>query len=242
MNGPDLLLSYTVFCLIMATTPGPNNMMVLASGVRFGTRRTLPLIFGIAGTVATWGDPLFARDDVWVLGLRTNLAFSISSIVYGGLILIGAIIGGRAGHLANLTIAVVFMVTGLLMMALLQTDANFLNFSMSTVIVSLIFGLIFLATGAPERMAQTPDVPTFGELGADLELAVTRGIVMPKGSPQEARDTLEAALSELAKDETFVQQVNNAGAEVQFRGQDDYVAYLTKLSETVDRLAEVLAP
>ncbi|WBB97722.1 MULTISPECIES: DUF4383 domain-containing protein [unclassified Solwaraspora] len=110
------------------------------------------LIFGIAGTVATWGDPLFARDDVWVLGLRTNLAFSISSIVYGGLILIGAIIGGRAGHLANLTIAVVFMVTGLLMMALLQTDANFLNFSMSTVIVSLIFGLIFLATGLYDKV------------------------------------------------------------------------------------------
>jgi len=52
MNGPDLLLSYTVFCLIMATTPGPNNMMVLASGVRFGTRRTLPLIFGIAAGMA----------------------------------------------------------------------------------------------------------------------------------------------------------------------------------------------
>ncbi len=102
--------------------------------------------------------------------------------------------------------------------------------------------LVFLATGSPERMAQTPDVPTFGELGADLELAVTRGIVMPKGSPEEARDTLEAALAELATDETFVKQVNNAGAEVQFRGQDDYVAYLSKLSETVDRLAEVLAP
>lgn len=48
MNGHDLILSYSVFCLIMATTPGPNNMMVLASGVRFGTRRTLPLILGIA--------------------------------------------------------------------------------------------------------------------------------------------------------------------------------------------------
>ena len=74
--------------------------------------------------------------------------------------------------------------------------------------------LVFLATGAPERLAQAPDVPTFKELGADLELAVTRGIVMPKGSPEEARDTLEAALGELAQDEDFVEQVNNAGAEV----------------------------
>ncbi|MCE0504081.1 MULTISPECIES: Bug family tripartite tricarboxylate transporter substrate binding protein [unclassified Roseivivax] len=102
--------------------------------------------------------------------------------------------------------------------------------------------LVFLATGAPERMAQAPDVPTFQELGADMELAVTRGIVMPKGAPAEARDGLEAALAELAEDETFVEQVNNAGAEVQFRGQEAYADYLTRLDETVNRLAEVLAP
>ncbi|SIS94866.1 Tripartite-type tricarboxylate transporter, receptor component TctC [Roseivivax lentus] len=102
--------------------------------------------------------------------------------------------------------------------------------------------LIFLATGAPERMPQTPDVPTFMELGADMELAVTRGIVMPKGAPEEARAGLEAALSELSQDATFIEQVNNAGAEVQFRGQEGYGAYLTRLDETVNRLAEVLAP
>lgn len=102
--------------------------------------------------------------------------------------------------------------------------------------------LVFLATGAPERMAQAPDVPTFKELGADLDLAVTRGIVMPKGAQQEARDSLEAALGELAEDEDFIEQVNNAGAEVQFRGQEDYAAYLENLSDTVDRLAGVLAP
>jgi tripartite-type tricarboxylate transporter receptor subunit TctC len=102
--------------------------------------------------------------------------------------------------------------------------------------------LLFLATGAPERMAQAPDVPTFKELGADLDLAVTRGIVMPKGAPQEARDSLEAALGELAEDEDFIEQVNNAGAEVQFRRQEDYAAYLENLSDTVDRLAGVLAP
>lgn len=103
--------------------------------------------------------------------------------------------------------------------------------------------LVFLATGAPERMPQTPDIPTFAELGAeDLELVITRGIVMPKGSPEEARDTLEAALEALAQDEEFIEQVNNAGAEVQFRGQEAYTAYLTRLSDTVGRLAEVLAP
>ncbi|MFZ2102915.1 MAG: LysE family translocator [Oricola sp.] len=52
MNGLDLFFSYTAFCLIMAATPGPNNMMVLTSGVRFGRRRSLPLAFGIAAGMA----------------------------------------------------------------------------------------------------------------------------------------------------------------------------------------------
>ena len=48
MNGLNLATSYAAFCLIMAATPGPNNMMMLASGVRFGTRRSMPLAAGVA--------------------------------------------------------------------------------------------------------------------------------------------------------------------------------------------------
>ena len=102
--------------------------------------------------------------------------------------------------------------------------------------------LQFLAVGSPERMAATPDVPTFMELGSDLELNVTRGIVMPKGAPQEAKDKLEAALEELSKDATYIEQTNNAGAEVMFRGQEAYATYLGKLDDTVKSLSEVLAP
>lgn len=102
--------------------------------------------------------------------------------------------------------------------------------------------LIFLGVGSTKRVKEAPDVPTFAELGADIELSVTRGIVMPKGSPQEARDKMEAALKALAADETYIKQTNNAGAEVDFRGQVDYNKYLSKLDKTVSELAEVLAP
>jgi hypothetical protein len=44
------------------------------------------------------------------------------------------------------------MVTGLAMMTVLQTSANFLNFSISTVVVSLLFGLLFLATGLYDKV------------------------------------------------------------------------------------------
>lgn len=102
--------------------------------------------------------------------------------------------------------------------------------------------LRFLAVGSAERFAETPDVPTLAELGADLELLVTRGLVVPSGTPGEVKAVLENALAELAEDEAFTTQVNNAGATVSFRGQQDYADYLGELAGTIDRLADRMAP
>jgi tripartite-type tricarboxylate transporter receptor subunit TctC len=102
--------------------------------------------------------------------------------------------------------------------------------------------LVFLAVGSLERVAETPDVPTFAELGHDLELSVTRGIVMPQDTPQEIRDTMESALEELSKDPKYTEQTNNVGADVSFRGQDAYTTYLSNLDATVKSLSAVLAP
>ncbi|MCD5992719.1 LysE family translocator [Pseudomonas sp. CDFA 602] len=44
----DLLLAFALFALVTSVTPGPNNMMLLASGVNFGFSRTLPHMFGIS--------------------------------------------------------------------------------------------------------------------------------------------------------------------------------------------------
>ncbi|MBX7250324.1 MAG: LysE family translocator [Hyphomicrobiaceae bacterium] len=43
----DLLFALTVFAFVASITPGPNNMMLLASGVNFGFRRTVPHMAGI---------------------------------------------------------------------------------------------------------------------------------------------------------------------------------------------------
>jgi tripartite-type tricarboxylate transporter receptor subunit TctC len=102
--------------------------------------------------------------------------------------------------------------------------------------------LTFLAVGSANRMEAAPDVPTFKELGHDLELNVTRGIVVPKGTPQEVRDSLEVALRNLSQDPDYIEKTNNAGADVGFRGQDAYRTYLAKLDETVKSLSSVLAP
>lgn len=43
----DTLLALMVFALTTSITPGPNNMMLFASGVNFGFRRTIPHMLGI---------------------------------------------------------------------------------------------------------------------------------------------------------------------------------------------------
>ena len=44
----DLLLALIVFAFVTSITPGPNNLMLLASGVNFGFRRTIPHMLGIS--------------------------------------------------------------------------------------------------------------------------------------------------------------------------------------------------
>ena len=47
MSQP-LIVAFVVFGAVMAFTPGPNNIMVLSSGLTYGFRRSLPHIAGIA--------------------------------------------------------------------------------------------------------------------------------------------------------------------------------------------------
>lgn len=43
----DLLLALAVFAFASSITPGPNNLMLMASGVNFGLARTLPHLMGV---------------------------------------------------------------------------------------------------------------------------------------------------------------------------------------------------
>ena len=49
----DIFAALVAFAFVSSVTPGPNNFMLLASGVNFGFRRTVPHMFGIAGGFAS---------------------------------------------------------------------------------------------------------------------------------------------------------------------------------------------
>lgn len=120
------------------------------------------MLFGIIGAVQTTGTDLFGRPSEYALGLRTNLAFSLISIAAGAIIVIVTLIGRNVDHRVNQLAGYAFGVMGMLMLALLQTDANILNFSVATCIVSFLISLVLLTAGL------------YGKVGSDQDVAAEK--------------------------------------------------------------------
>jgi hypothetical protein len=119
------------------------------------------LVFGIVGIVRTAGDPPFQRGDANVFGIRLNLAFAVISVIVGIIVLAAAARGGNTDHFVNMAAGVVFLGAGLLMLTLLQTSANFLNFRLATCVVSFLIGSVLLAAGLYGRVG--PPIEEAGE-------------------------------------------------------------------------------
>ncbi|MGY6549896.1 MAG: tripartite tricarboxylate transporter substrate binding protein [Roseinatronobacter sp.] len=102
--------------------------------------------------------------------------------------------------------------------------------------------LVFLATGSRERMDEAPDVPTLTELGADMEMSLSRGIVVPQGVPEDIILILETALREMSEDEAFIEHMTRLGGDVSFRDRAEFTAHLQTVDAMVQLLAEEIAP
>ncbi|WP_344075619.1 DUF4383 domain-containing protein [Luedemannella helvata] len=122
------------------------------------------LIFGIVGFTKTSGMAFFAQDDLpHAMGLKTNRAFALLSIIVGVVIVVGALIGRNVDHLINLAGGVVFLLAGMIMLTLLRTNVNFLGFDVSTCIVSFIIGGVMATAGL------------YGKVGTPEQAAMEEG-------------------------------------------------------------------
>lgn len=102
------------------------------------------VIFGGLGIIETAGGMLFDQSDIVVLGQGTNLAHSLLCIVLGLVVLIAAGVGRNVDVRINKPLGYGFMALGLAELAVLRTDANVLNFSVTTCIVTMVIGLVLL--------------------------------------------------------------------------------------------------
>lgn len=74
-----------------------------------------------------------------------------------------------------------------------------------------------LATFTDERMPEYPDVPTMKELGLNLSHSSSRGVAVPKGTPQDVIDFLHDCLKKATEEPDYIARMNSAGLAVKYR-------------------------
>ena len=79
-----------------------------------------------------------------------------------------------------------------------------------------------LASFGAIRSKALPDVPTFKELGYDIEYYLWVGIFAPKGTPANVTTTLRAAIDKAAHSDPFITAITNLGQELAYLDGPDF--------------------
>jgi threonine/homoserine/homoserine lactone efflux protein len=82
----DLLPALLGFAFITVITPGPNNLMLMASGANFGFRRSVPHMLGIGlgfpAMTLLVGLGVMQLFDIWPLSYTILKAISVAYLLY----------------------------------------------------------------------------------------------------------------------------------------------------------------
>jgi tripartite-type tricarboxylate transporter receptor subunit TctC len=82
-----------------------------------------------------------------------------------------------------------------------------------------------LAVSSAQRAKSLPDVPTFKELGYDLEYYFWVGIFAPKGTPAPIVNTLREGLDKAAHSKQFLDTLENLGQELAYMDQPEFTKF-----------------
>ncbi|WP_297778086.1 LysE family translocator [uncultured Roseovarius sp.] len=82
----ELLTALATFCFVTVMTPGPNNVMLMASGTNFGFARSIPHMLGIGLgfplMVACVGLGVMQVFDLWPLSYTVLKIGSVAYLLY----------------------------------------------------------------------------------------------------------------------------------------------------------------
>jgi tripartite-type tricarboxylate transporter receptor subunit TctC len=87
-----------------------------------------------------------------------------------------------------------------------------------------------LAIAAEERFPQTPDVPTFRELGHDLVVGIERGVGAPPGTPPEIMRILSDGFVKLMERQDIQQAMFDDGFIPLFMDMDASLRYIEEMT------------
>ncbi|MDX3797877.1 DUF4383 domain-containing protein [Streptomyces sp. AK04-3B] len=108
------------------------------------------IVFGVFGIIDRIGFFDTGGDQVW--SLNTNGALSWLSVAVGLLLVAGMVIGGNVASTLNMVFGVLFILSGFLNMALLETDYNFLAFEIQNCMLSFVIGILLMVFGMYGRV------------------------------------------------------------------------------------------
>ncbi|MEU6848316.1 DUF4383 domain-containing protein [Streptomyces sp. NPDC046716] len=109
------------------------------------------LAFGILGLVDRIG--FFDTGGKTTLGLNTNGALSVLSLVVGSLLLAAAVRGGNTASTVNMTLGIAFLLVGFASLFALDSRYNILNFRLQNVLFSFVVGLLLMTGGMYGRVS-----------------------------------------------------------------------------------------
>jgi tripartite-type tricarboxylate transporter receptor subunit TctC len=88
--------------------------------------------------------------------------------------------------------------------------------------------LRFIAIASEKRDAEMPDVPTLKELGVNVTYEVSRGLLVPKGTPQPVRAKLEQACIKAASEPEYAEAMKKQGTRAEHLDAKAYAEFLKK--------------
>jgi tripartite-type tricarboxylate transporter receptor subunit TctC len=100
-----------------------------------------------------------------------------------------------------------------------------------------------LAQWGNVRLAALPDVPTFRELGTNVDYAQWSGLFVPAATPEPVVKRLRDAVRAAAADERVKQVMTTAGSPIQYLDMPEFQRYVdadtSKMADVVKRIGKV---
>ncbi len=88
-----------------------------------------------------------------------------------------------------------------------------------------------------ERSKHLPDLPTLKELGVDMNYALVRGVVAPKGTPPEMIEHWSEVFKKAAENKKLKDQLESKGTVVKWVGPKGYAEWFKKEYDDHERVA-----
>lgn len=128
------------------------------------------IVFGVAGIIANSGQDFFATTGERVLGQGANLFWSIIALIIGAVVLVTAVLGRNLDTAADTYLGWALLVIGSYGLATARTDANFLGFTIATVVVTYLAGLVLIMAGLYVKTAPLSETGAPGQVRESMTM------------------------------------------------------------------------